>query len=107
MKELTEFRNKIASQIKAIILSTHNDEIRIYDIDEGCSPILQDDEYDENNTYTLDKVYLRDGIVYLDGSSSYANFTWRQDNIDIETLAGVLEFLQEHDDEIKELIDEQ
>ena len=106
MKELTELRNKIASQIKAIILSTHNDEIRIYDIDEGCSPILQEDEYDENNTYTLDKVYLHDGIVYLDGSSSYANFTWRQDNINIETLAGVLDFLQEHVEEINKLTEE-
>ena len=106
MKELTELRNKIASQIKAIILSTHNDEIRIYDIDEGCSPILQEDEYDENNTYTLDKVYLHDGIVYLDGSSSYASFTWRQDNINIETLAGVLDFLQEHVEDINKLTEE-
>lgn len=106
MKELTELRNKIASQIKAIILSTHNDEIRIYDIDEGCSPILQEDEYDENNTYTLDKVYLHDGILYLDGSSSYANFTWRQDNICIETLADVLDFLQEHVEKINELTEE-
>lgn len=107
MKELTELRNKIASQIKDIILSTHNDEIRIYDIDEGCSPILQDDEYDENNTYTLDKVYIYNGILYLDGSSSYASFTWRQDNIGIEILAGVLDFLQEHEEEINELIEEE
>lgn len=103
VKELTELRDKIASEIKAIILSTRNDEIRICDIDEGCSPILQEDEYDENNTYTLDKVYLHNGILYLDGSSSYANFTWRQDNIGIEILAGVLDFLQEHDEEIDEL----
>lgn len=107
MKELAKMRNKIASQIKAIILSTRNDEIRIYDIDEGCSPILQEDEYDENNTYTLDKVYLHNGIVYLDGSSSHANFTWRQDNIGIEILAGVLDFLQEHEEEIDELKDEE
>ena len=106
MKELTELRNKIASQIKAIILSTHNDEIRIYDIDEGCSPILQEDEFDENNTYTLDKVYLRNGIVYLDGSSSHANFTWRQDSIGIEILAGILDFLQEHEEEIEEINDD-
>jgi len=107
MKELIELRNKIVSQIKAIILSTHNDEIRIYDICKGYSPILQEDEFNENNTCTLDKVYLRDGIVYFDGSSSYASFTWTQDNLGIEILAGVLEFLQEHDDKIKELIDEQ
>ena len=103
MKELTELRNKIALQIKAMILSTHNDEIRICDIDEGSSPILQEDEFDVNNTYTLDEVYLRDGIVYLDGSNSYTNFTWRQDNIGIEILAGVLDFLQEHEEEIDEL----
>lgn len=106
MEEIKKLRDKIASQIKAIILSTRNDEIRIYDIDEGCSPILQEDEFDENNNYTLDRVYLHNGLVYLDGSSSYANFTWRQDNIGIEILAGVLDFLQEHDEEINELIED-
>ncbi len=106
MKELIELRNKIASQIKGIILSTHNDEIRIRDIDKGCSPILQKNEYDENDTYTLDKVYLRNSIVYLDGSNSYAYYTWRQDNINIEILANVLDFLQEHVEKINELTEE-
>lgn len=103
MESLKELRAKIVGQIIEIVTAIDGDELYIVDIDEGCSPILQEDEFDENNTYTLDKVYVEQGELYLDGSSSYANFTWRGSNLHIEALEDVLEFLKEHEDQIKEL----
>lgn len=103
MKALKELRAKIVGQIIDIVTSIDGDELSIVDIEEGYSPILQEDESDEDNTYTLDTLYVENGELYLDGSSSCENSTWRGSNLNIEILESVLEFLEEHEDEINEL----
>lgn len=105
-QKLNELRDEIVAHIKNIVDSVGG-ELYITDISEGNSPILQEDAYDENNTYTLDKLEIHFGKLLLDGSSSYANFTWTEDNLSIDALVGVAEFLDDYEVEIEELKEEE
>lgn len=52
------------------------------DYDEGCSPVIQEDPFDENNTYTLDSVEVNG--VWASNCSENAFFQW--DSVSIEIL---------------------
>ena len=99
MKSLKEIRTELVDEIVAIVRKVGG-EIYISDIDKGTSPVLQEDEFDENNTYTLDKVEVTEDGLSLDGSSAHANFSWTGNNLPIEALEGVLVFLKEHKEEL-------
>lgn len=103
MKRIKKIRADVIKDIYRIIEGVESQEIFISDIEDGFSPILQVDEFDEDNDYTLDKVFIRDGKVYFTGSSCFADFTWSQENLCVEALCGVLDFLEEHEEEISEL----
>lgn len=101
-ERLENLRHEVIEQIISIVNSVGG-ELYIVDVYGGDSPIVQEDFFDENNTYTLDKITVEEGELYLDGSSSYANYTWRGDNLDIIRLVSVLDYLEEHEENIKEL----
>ena len=101
-EKLNELRDEIVKHIKDIVNSVGG-ELYITDISEGTSPILQEDPDYENNTYTLDKLEVHFGNLHLDGSSSYSNFTWTEDNLSLDALVGVAEFLDDYEEEINEL----
>lgn len=103
--KIQEIREKLIAQINDWLDSHELDEVYAIDIDEGCSPIIQEDSEDENNTYTLDmisrkKITTRAGeftILLFDGGSSHANYTWTEDEISTDALADIAEFLEEYE----------
>ena len=101
--KLQKIKLELLQSILVIMNENHLDSLYISDIDMGCSPIIQEDDFDENNTYTLDKIsLLPDNRISFDGSSSFANYTWVGENIPTDALVGILEFLKDHLEEIKE-----
>ena len=101
--KLQQIRSESIKSILCILSDNHLWSLRISDIDMGCSPILQEDVFDENNTYTLDEIRLMPyGSIAFDGSNCSDNFTWTEDNISTDALIGIEEFLKEHIYDIKE-----
>ena len=105
MRKLRELRNKIIKDINARVFSYGIDCIDLMDIGESNSPILVEGRDDEN-TFTLDRINVckKDGISYLsfDGSSSWSNTILFIEEIGTDELDGILEWLEDYDDEIKE-----
>ena len=66
----------------------------------GDTPVLKSNEYDENLTFTLDCVGIRNGKVYFEGSSSCENITLWADQIYVEVLIGLYYWLVDSEDEI-------
>ena len=100
-----EIREKLIAEIHDWLDSHELEEVYAVDIDEGSSPIIQEDIKDENNTYTLDrvsrkKITTRVGestILLFDGGSSHANHTWTEDEISTDALADIAKFLEEYE----------
>ncbi len=101
--KIQELRYALISQITSILKENGFDELQISDIDMGNSPVLQWDRVDDENTFTLDRIELRNGELSFDGSSSWSNHTWSQEDISLDALEDIFEFLEEHEDEIIEL----
>ena len=79
--------------------------IEAYDLDEGSSPILMEDPTDCEFTFTLDRITQRkDGGLVFDGSSSCENAALTDDEIGLEVLCEIAEYLDEHEDKIEELV---
>ena len=110
--EIKEQLNKLREEsLKEIVEIVENlgGKLYITDIDDGNSPILQEDFYDGNGTYTLDTIEVSNGAVFFDGSSAYDNRYWSKKELGVETLVEILDFLRDHKEEIenlKELINE-
>lgn len=78
--------------------------LEISEIDDGDAPILKEDLRDDEFTFTLDRIQQGlNGKLSFEGSSSWNNDYFSEDNLDLETLVSIDEFLSEHEDEIEEL----
>lgn len=66
----------------------------------GSTPIIIEDPYDCDNSFTLDRVYLEGDTFALDASSCFDNLTRTAEDLTVETLFGILDFLTDNEDDI-------
>lgn len=99
-KLVNELKTKFINGIKECLKNYGMAECHWTDINEGYSPILQEDVYDENDTYTLDSVDEK-GVW---GSSSCDNHYWLFEQLDIEVLEEIYEGLTEYGKYVKDEI---
>ena len=104
--KLKELRQKSIDAIKTLINKHNLQQIDAVDIDEGSSPIIDEDTCDENLTFTLDRVTLKDGSLEFDGSNCCENHTWDEESIPTDALVSISEWLEENEDAIKEIAGE-
>lgn len=103
--KVQEIRKQAIDSIKSSIglLSC----LEMVDIDEGNSPIVNEDRYDENLTTTLDRIEQDENRNLTFYHSSACNNGWlREDEIPTDALIDIAEFLEEHKEQIQEIINE-
>lgn len=110
MNRRETFRQLKAETIGAIVsklVENNLTEVYMTDLDESTSPIVQENELDSNLTFTLDKIELtyKDGkpTLTFDASSSCENATYGTDDLSIDILIGIAEFLEDYEDELAEI----
>ena len=102
-KKVQEIRKQAIDSIKSSIGLLKC--LQMVDIDEGNSPIVCEDRYDENLTTTLDRIEQdenRNLIFYH--SSAFDNGWLREDEMPTDALIDIAEFLEEHKEQIQEII---
>ena len=104
--KLNVLRQDAIDSIKALMKKHNLQQIDAVDIDEGSSPIIDEDTCDENLTFTLDRVKLENDSLEFDGSSSCENGTWDEESIPTDALVSISEWLEENEDTIKEIAGE-
>ncbi len=81
--------------------------LEMRDLDESNSPILIEDPDDSDFTFTLDRIRENsDGILEFDGSSCWDNTTLTEDEVGLEILGDIDEYLDGFKDEIEEVASE-
>lgn len=91
-KQVQELKKSIIDEIKGTLQKHHFEEIYWSDIDEGCSPIIMEDHFDDNNTFTVDSV-TKDGVW---GSNCSENHFWKFDELFVEVLEEILNQLSDY-----------
>lgn len=109
MSRVSELKAQILTEIKDFLDSRNIVSLESVDVDEGNSPIIIENWDDENQTYTLDRIVRYDeyNAVKVDASSSYNSGTYDLDNLDIEVLEGILDWLIDNVETIDEILNQE
>ena len=108
--KIAKLRTELLEGIKSFMESRKVTELNVT-FSSDCPLIIQGD--DDWNTYTLDRIKLQTNPentlyrIWLDVSSSYDNATVAADNIDLELLAELVEWLEENEEEIDDELAEE
>ena len=102
MTTIERIRNEVLDAIKALLSAHGLTEVYASDVDQGCSPIIREDPHDGNNSFTLDTLSVTGGVLTLSISSCWSEETLDESQVDVETLAGILDWLRENEDNLSE-----
>ena len=104
-EQIENVRNELVESIKKKMRGIT--VIEAYDLDEGSSPILLEDPTDQF-TFTLDRITQRkDGGLVFEGSSICENAELTDDEIGLEVLCEIAEYLDKHEWKIEKLVNEE
>ena len=105
-KMLDNLKNETLEHIAAVIRRHGEDVIYAVDIDEGSSPIVIDDEYDGNLTYTLDSIRIKkkkeETYIEIQASNCCNTILLDAKKLDIELLFGIFSWLVENEESLEE-----
>lgn len=99
---LSSIRKHAATTIKDIMRRHGVDTVYAYDIDEGSSPVIEPNPFDDNFTKTLDSISLEDDELTFEASDCCDNATYDEDSISSDALLSVAEWLSENEDALDE-----
>lgn len=99
--KLNEIRKEAEAQIRELVPEWMH--LEIADFDMGDSPIVLEGDEDED-TYTLDRIYYHDGKLRFDISSSCNNDTLKTKDVPTDALCDIAEYLKEYEGDISEII---
>ena len=102
-RKIELIREGVLSDIKNLLGRYNLTGVNSYDIDEDCSPIILEDEFDDNNTYVLDFLSIKDGQLVFEGSNHAGEYIWSEETIPTDALVDISDWLEEHTDELEEL----
>ncbi len=101
---LKDLRKQTIKEIKALMSKYNQHTIYAYDIDPGSSPVIREDPLNADFTFTLDDISIEGhGQLIFSASSSVDSFEINANDLDIETLIDVSEWLIKNEDAIKDL----
>ena len=101
LTDLQRIRKDACDRIKAIMQRHDIDEIYATDIDEGSSPVIEQDPFDANNTRTLGSISLEDGKLTFSASNCSDSIDYDEDFINTDALVDVAEWLEENEDQLE------
>ena len=96
-------KNEIIRDIREIFKHNGLEDLYISEIGLGSSPILRSGDFDED-TFTLDRIICSHGNLTFEGSSSWDNMTIGAEDLNVEILDDILNFLLDNEEEIKEYV---
>lgn len=106
--ELDEIRKGVVADIRRELASRGLETLDVCDVTSGTwTPVVRDDQYDPNNSYTLDGIDASDpDCLLFDASSCCDEQTFEESRVGVEALCAILEFLRDNADALDRLAEE-
>lgn len=99
---LSAIRKAAADQIKSVMDEADLEEVYAVDIDNGNSPVVRPDEFDDNNTQTLDRIRLTDDGLVFSASACCGECEYYEENIPLDALVEIADWLVENKENLYE-----
>lgn len=104
-KDVAILRKQIENYLISLLVTHDTNSVDCYDC-EGCPVIINGVSFDDDSTFTLDRINLylgKDGdYIEFDCSNSYSNDSVALLDMDIELLIDVYEWVKENEEELFE-----
>lgn len=105
-KKLQQLRQEALAAIRALFARYNLEIIYASDLDAGSSPVVRVDPVDADLSFTLDRVSVYGNLVFIDASSCFDNLCLKDDEIGTDLLVDIVEWLEEHEDVLKESVED-
>lgn len=90
---LSAIRKAAADKIRSIMKEAGLEEVYAVDINEGSSPVVRPDEFDDNNTQTLDSIRLTDDGLVFCASACCDECEYYEENVPLDALVDIADWL--------------
>lgn len=100
--EIGKLRKELCASIADILDKYGIDKLHVSDIDDCYSPIVMEDYMEANNSYTLDAILRKNGDIVFSASNAWNGYDFYINEIGLDFLADILDWLEDNEDEIKE-----
>lgn len=90
-----DYRKTLTSQIQGLLKKGFEADFTEYN---DCPVVQQGDN--DCDTYTLDRIYIQNGVLRYDASSAYSDMSGDVEDIDADTLEEILEILTKYGSEV-------
>lgn len=103
IRNVADLKRYLIDTIKSFLEIRGIKELEAYEVVEYDSPIVFEDYFDSDNTFTLDRINVDDeGNISIEASSSYNNMSVGLDEIPVDYIEGICDWLFDNEENIRE-----
>lgn len=108
-KKTSELRSELVTKIWDFLKAREITTLEACDVDEGNSPVVFPDNSTEEDHFTLDRLVVDTefGTITVEGSNTYSNDEWEINDIPLDCIEAIADWLDEYEEEIGKLCSEE
>lgn len=108
MSRVDNIKAELTEEIYDFLKKYNISRLNAVDVEEGYSPIIQKDYSDEDNSYTLDRIFFRDGDIVLEASGYWGGSDeFYLADVSVEVVEEVHDWLFDNEETIAEIAEEE
>ena len=107
-KTADQYKNELTSEIWDFLEKHNITKLEAYDVDPCGAPTVFEDPSDMHDDFTLDRLVVdkQYGYITVEGSNTFSNDEWKLDDLCVDTVEELRNWLREHYGTIVRLADE-
>ena len=108
-KKTSELRSELVTKIWDFLNSRDITTLEACEVSEGDTPVVAYDPSDLEDNFTLDRLVVDTefGTITVEGSNSNSNDEWEINDIPLDCIEAIADWLDDYEEEIDELLEEE
>ena len=107
-KKTADLRYELVAKIWDFVSSRNITTLEASEVSEGDTPVVANDPSDLEDNFTLDRLVVDTefGTITVEGSNSNSNDEWEINDIPLDCIEAIADWLEDYEEEIDELLEE-
>ena len=108
-KKTADLRSELVTKIWDFLNSRDITTLEACEVSEGDTPVVAYDPSDLEDNFTLDRLVVDTefGTITVEGSNSNSNDEWEINDIPLDCIEAIADWLEDYEEEIDELLEEE
>ena len=108
-KKTADLRSELVTKIWDFLYNREITTLEACEVSEGDTPVVAYDPSDLEDNFTLDRLVVDTefGTITVEGSNSNSNDEWEINDIPLDCIEAIADWLEDYEEEIDELLEEE